>query len=321
MAGGDYTGSEVHLESARLGRLTKVDLAGNEHTYDCYMEEIHQACCDEHGANCDESNDVPHTCPVGCAIVFPEFMETCANHMDMHPEINIEDWRAFEQQCLELDGLALVDFAMALIAKGCIVHLSDDASGGTGGHRRFLQLLGGWFAKRLTSAEASTCSFDDLDDFAEDVDYACCGPDGSRCPAGGGPPAGCSQACAVALHTFTTSCGATLDNVLSESDELRAQMQGFETTCMDTISSSHLFLEAIMNAVCPESGAVPLYSEDGAIAAGWSNSEITDVGSGGSVHGPWGNDVPTPQHAYVTLHRYSHTHPNVACIIWSRLHR
>ena len=254
------------------------------------MGEIHQACCDEHGANCDEANDVPHTCPVGCAIVFPEFMETCEDHMDAHPEINLDDWRAFEQQCLELDGLALVDFAMALIAKGCIVHLSDDVSG-SGGHRRFLQLLGGWFAMRLASGEESTCSFDDLDDFSEDVDYACCGPDGSRCPADGGPPAACSQACAVALHTFTTSCGATLDNVLSANDELRTQMEGFETTCMDTISSSHLFLEAIMNAVCPESGSVPLYSEDGALAAGWSNSEITNVGSAGNVHGPWGNDV------------------------------
>ena len=29
----------------------------------------------------------------------------------------------------------------------------------------------------------------------------------------------------------------------------------------------------------------------GAVATGWSNSEVTDVGSAGLVHGPWGNDV------------------------------
>ena len=32
-------------------------------------------------------------------------------------------------------------------------------------------------------------------------------------------------------------------------------------------------------------------ASDGAAAAGWSNAEITNVGSAGNVHGPWGNDV------------------------------
>ena len=45
---------------------------------------------------------MPHTCPVGCAIVFPEFMETCSGHMDGHPEINIEDWIATEYDPAEL---------------------------------------------------------------------------------------------------------------------------------------------------------------------------------------------------------------------------
>ena len=31
--------------------------------------------------------------------------------------------------------------------------------------------------------------------------------------------------------------------------------------------------------------------QGGAVADGWSNSEVTDVGSAGLVHGPWGNDV------------------------------
>ena len=36
---------------------------------------------------------------------------------------------------------------------------------------------------------------------------------------------------------------------------------------------------------------VGLLMEEGASAAGWSNSEVTNVGSAGTVHGPWGNDV------------------------------
>ena len=38
-------------------------------------------------------------------------------------------------------------------------------------------------------------------------------------------------------------------------------------------------------------GVVMLLQENGASPAGWSNSEVSDVGSAGLVHGPWGNDV------------------------------
>ena len=33
-----------------------------------------------------------------------------------------------------------------------------------------------------------------------------------------------------------------------------------------------------------------VHEETGAVADGWSNSEVTNIGSGGLVHGPWGND-------------------------------
>ena len=41
----------------------------------------------------------------------------------------------------------------------------------------------------------------------------------------------------------------------------------------------------------PNAGVVALLQESGASPAGWSNSEVTDVGSAGLVHGPWVNDV------------------------------
>ena len=274
-----------------LALRSMLRMGGARGRYDCFMDEIRQACCDENGANCGANGAVPNACPVGCAIVFPEFMETCREHMDAHAEISLPEWEAFEESCLDVDGLALVDFAMELIAKGCLLDLSGGGGGG-GGHRRFLQALGSWFSNRLSDNPAEpTCSYDDLDDYAGDVDYSCCGADGSMCPAEGGPPNVCTAGCAVALHQFTTTCGATLASVLGPGDELATQMTAFEGVCMETVESSHLFLDAIMNAVCPESGFVPLLAEAGAVADGWTNSEITDVGSAGTVHGPWGNDV------------------------------
>jgi hypothetical protein len=36
----------------------------NEHTYQCFLTEVHSSCCDEQGTNCQEGNDIPLTCPV-----------------------------------------------------------------------------------------------------------------------------------------------------------------------------------------------------------------------------------------------------------------
>eukprot|EP01047_Picozoa_sp_COSAG01_P102252 COSAG01_NODE_31870_length_590_cov_0.769857_2_plen_76_part_01 len=42
----------------------------NAHTFDCYIAEVQEACCDEGGRNCVSNEDVPAHCPVRCAIVF-----------------------------------------------------------------------------------------------------------------------------------------------------------------------------------------------------------------------------------------------------------
>ena len=270
----------------------------NEHTFECYVGEIHEACCTDNGANCQAGSMIPQTCPVGCAIVFPEFMETCRSHMGSHPEIDLAAFEVFEQDCLTLDGLALVDYAMELIYQGCYLDLRDTGGGGGGGgHRRLMELLqrrlqaaGGWMSSRFASDATGVCEFDDLDDFAMDVDYSCCGADGSKCTAGGAPTE-CSAACAVAIHQFTTTCAGTLSHVLTPTDPLMTQITAFEAVCMTTVESSHLFIDAIMGAVCPEFGRTVLVQEYGADATGWDNVEITDVGSAGIVHGPYGNDV------------------------------
>ena len=52
----------------------------NQHTFDCFMEEVHMACCDEGGGNCD-CGIIRESCPVGCAIIFPVFFVTCRDHV------------------------------------------------------------------------------------------------------------------------------------------------------------------------------------------------------------------------------------------------
>ena len=53
----------------------------NQHTYECFLADVQNACCDEGGRNCPDGQDIPNTCPVGCAVLFPEFLETCRAHV------------------------------------------------------------------------------------------------------------------------------------------------------------------------------------------------------------------------------------------------
>eukprot|EP01046_Picozoa_sp_COSAG06_P034757 COSAG06_NODE_3669_length_5040_cov_3.451123_5_plen_102_part_00 len=84
--------------------------------------------------------------------------------------------KAFEQQCLNSDS---VEYALELAARGCILDLDDSS----GGHRRLQIFLTNWM-----SSSAQTCTWDELDDFATDVDMICCGVDGSNCPEGSQVP-------------------------------------------------------------------------------------------------------------------------------------
>ena len=214
------------------------------HTYDCYLTEVHQACCDEEGTNCREGSDVPNVCPVGCAIVFPEFLETCRDHITEHEAtdsaIIVADFEAFEQQCLTSDGLALVEYALELAARGCIL----DLSGNGNGHRRLQQFL----MQRLGST-ASQCTWDTLDDKATDITSICCAD--NSCPEGSAVPTSCSPGCAVALHEFTVSCGPTLEII----DQDYSQIVQFEQSCLDA-ADPRFFLNAIQNAQCPGDEAV-----------------------------------------------------------------
>ena len=100
------------------------------------------------------------------------------------------------------DALALVEYALDLVAHGCIVDLTGEAHQG-GGHRRQLLRALQFLVARIGSTRQ--CSWDKLDDLAVDVNMICCGADNEHCGGGGGGgmPDACSPGCAVSLHQVT----------------------------------------------------------------------------------------------------------------------
>ena len=98
----------------------------NQHSYDCYLEEVQQACC-EGGPNCEQGRDVPTECPVGCALVFPSFLGSCRDHL-VASGAPIGEYESFGSRCLEVDGLALVDYALELRSQGCAIDLGESSS-------------------------------------------------------------------------------------------------------------------------------------------------------------------------------------------------
>ena len=196
----------------------------NEHTFECYLAEVQEACCDEGGRNCVSGQDVPDSCPIGCAIVFPQFLEVCTDHLAGTGAV-MADFEAFETQCLDTDGQQLVEYAIMLLERGCAIDLpaasgtngagdSHSGGGGGGGHRRMMLLLQrrrrrrhlqqqpGYMAPHLSS-QANQCTWDRIDDFAKEVDAVCCGANNAGC-SDGTPPAACSAGCAVTIraHAF-----------------------------------------------------------------------------------------------------------------------
>ena len=106
------------------------------------------------------------------------------------------------------DALALVEYALDLVARGCIVDLTGEAQGG--GHRRQLLRALQFLVARIGST--AQCSWDKLDDLAVDVNMICCGADNEHCGGGSGMPDTCSPGCAVSLHqvTATSSMGMAI---------------------------------------------------------------------------------------------------------------
>jgi N-acetylneuraminic acid mutarotase len=211
----------------------------NAHTYTCYLSEVHASCCDEDGTNCVAGQDVPLTCPVGCALVFPEFLETCRAHVTATYNLDMHAFETFEQTCLTQDGVQLVEYAMSLIAAGCTLDFSTHPSnGGGGGHRR-LQGHSDGFLQNYVGSSSPGCRWDDIDDMAQNIDAIC-----------GGLTSTCSAQCAIATRQFTAACGPTLAIVMPASDPRMTSLSSFETSCIQQADPVQ-FLHAMMAANCP----------------------------------------------------------------------
>ena len=127
----------------------------------------------------------------------------------MHAGAAVDDYVAFTEQCLEQDGLALVEYALDMKRRHCRIDLT--AAEGLG--RRSLQLLAQYF-----SSPSDHCMWEEIDDGAAAVDLVCCGLSGELCGAGsdsvdGGfiTPSGCTATCLIALHEYMNQCGEVIE--------------------------------------------------------------------------------------------------------------
>eukprot|EP01047_Picozoa_sp_COSAG01_P030064 COSAG01_NODE_2083_length_8462_cov_17.020567_6_plen_207_part_00 len=185
---------------------------------------------------------------MGCALVFPQFLETCRAHTKQLTTLDVAKFEVFEKQCLAQDSLALVEYALDLQSQGCTIDLGATAlqpTVATGGHRRTQGYLTQWMGSK-----DKRCSWDEINDYAKDVDTICCGGDGSNCPKHKAPAGKCSPGCAMAIHSFVKQCDKTLQVVMPGAHDMRrAAILQFEKTCVATIDPK-FFLAAIMKAKC-----------------------------------------------------------------------
>ena len=172
------------------------------------------------------------SCPVGCALVFPVFVEECHDHIINVEHKAIRPYETMSTSCLEIDGAAVVEYARDLMQQGCVLDF--------GGRHRRAQIVSRWLP-----AGSSQCSWDDLDDRSREVDSVCCG--GGACT--NGIPNTCTPMCAVVFHEFMDECGGTLGTILGTVDGRAQQLTNFEGVCIGNLDV-HAFLEAIATAEC-----------------------------------------------------------------------
>ena len=89
-------------------------------TFHCRTMEIDQACCTMED-NCPESSAIPNVCSVGCALLYPSYIEDCADILrETEDESTMSMLQEFVETCeTEQDPSALLEYADALQAQGC----------------------------------------------------------------------------------------------------------------------------------------------------------------------------------------------------------
>jgi hypothetical protein len=154
-----------------------------------------------------------------------------------------------------------------------------------------MQELMAWFG---AAGAADTCPWDRLDVLAAETTALCCGVDGAACPAaaaadgGVSTPDACALPCAVAMHDFTTRCGAAL-RLLNPQGTGYAALAAFEGQCVqETEDNGEAVLHALGTAQCPADGeaAAPAPAA-GALADGEKLIAFKNSGNGGDLLDTW----------------------------------
>ena len=89
----------------------------------CRLMEVQSACCAD-PSNCPEGDPTPHECPVGCALVFPFFLESCHDALAEQGG-DMDEYAKFSDACARQDTTALVEYAVSLKNDGCTIDLGD----------------------------------------------------------------------------------------------------------------------------------------------------------------------------------------------------
>ena len=208
-------------------------------TFRCKLADVQSGCCSD-ASNCPEGQATPNACPVECALVFPTFLEDCRAPLSEQAG-SLDEYERFSRGCMKADSVALVEYAIGLRERGCLIDLSGDGAAEQG-HRRALQSagMGVW----ATTAEG--CYFDTIDEQLFAVSEACCA-DESSC-LDGAPPSTCTPTCAVVFHSMFSSCQDTLLRLVGEAAH---SFSDFDSLCTSHASVDTMFyLRAISDAEC-----------------------------------------------------------------------
>eukprot|EP01052_Picozoa_sp_SAG31_P039576 SAG31_NODE_5515_length_2484_cov_4.819287_3_plen_144_part_00 len=111
--------------------------------------------------------------PAARSQVFPRFLEACTDHL-AEGGTDLSGLQDFRDKCLDIDGLQIVEYAIMLLDRGCVI----DIQGMPVGRRALLgssavsttrrRQQNGYLAQHLSSL-AEGCTWDQVDDLAVQV--------------------------------------------------------------------------------------------------------------------------------------------------------
>ena len=153
-------------------------------------------------------------------------------------------YKGFADSCLKQHPSDIVEFAHALVLRGCKLELpkakKDDTKTPKVTDSKMSTGVVPWLPKATTVCR----SMDELFTHIQQVQMICCGND-QACATGF--PKSCSPSCAVAFHGMYQGCGLLLSAVIPKRQ--LASYNHFDAICLSKVDIKS-FLKAISHAEC-----------------------------------------------------------------------